>query len=451
MNHRDQGPYLWAERIGGDYLERNYRGASTGTWYESWGEGDTGFVPAEILQVLDVVRNADPVDYAAAVRQVIDPDQWLSWAASMALLGNNETILGGISGNHAVYQHPDSGLLRLEPLDLDAAWEPANLGMPVHVATPLPRQEWPPGLEALEALMRTPYFQRRYYQILANELDGRFVPSRLADAVNAHFNLIDPGGLSAPDQGTPATTNGYLNLRRDVVEQQISDLVDATASFAPKPIAPEIGGIYWQPFPEVELSGVVVPDTHRVLVNQSTAGVSLDSTKGTWRYRTTMSPGDTVLSLATQPLSNRTYQSPEQLITLRYDGNDDDGDGLPNSWERYHGLDPNDDGSVDPDQGAAGDPDNDGATNLEEYQARSHPTQPLPPRLTIAGLPPDGIRLTWSSAPGAIYQVQFSDSLVGAWTDVGLPRTGTGTDLSAIFSTLPAHRRFFRVVVKSEY
>lgn len=451
VNHRDQGPYLWAERIGGDYLERNYRGASTGTFYESWGEGDTAVVPPEILEVLDVVRNTDPVDYATAVRQVIDPGQWLRWAASMVLLGNNETILGGISGNHAVYLHPGSGPLRLEPLDLDATWEPANLGMPVHVATPLPRREWPPGLEALESLTRTPYFQRRFYQILANELDGWFLPSRLADAINDHFNLIDPGGLSAPDQGSPGTTNGYLKLRRGVLEQQISDLVDATASFAPKPIAPESGGIYWQPFPEMELSGVVVPGTHRVLVNQSTAGLSLDSTNGTWRYRTTLSLGDTVLSLAAQPLSNRAYQTPEQFLTLRYDGNDNDGDGLPNSWEIYYGLDPNDDGGVDPDQGATGDPDGDGVTNLKEFEARSHPTQPHAPRLTVVGLPPDGIRLTWSSAPGAIYQVQFSNSLADAWTDIGAPRTGTGTKLSAIFSTLSAQRRFFRVVLKSDY
>ena len=450
VNHRDQGPYLWAERIGTDYLERNYRGASTGTFYESWGEGDTGVVSPEVLGVLDVVRNTNQLDYAAAVRQVIDPDQWLSWAASMVLLGNNETILGGISGNHAVYLHPDSGLLRLEPLDLDATWEPASLGMPVHVATPLPRPEWPPGLEALESLMRTPYFQRRYYQILADELDGWFLPSRLTDAINDHFNLIDPGGLSAPDQGSPGTTSGYLNLRRDVVDQQISDLVNATASFAPKPLAPEIGGIYWQPFPEVELSGVVVPDTHLVMVNQSTAGVSLDSSEGSWSYRTTLSQGDAILNLAAQPLSNRAYQTPEQVLTLRYDGNDDDGDGLPNSWERYYGLDPNDDGSVDPYQGAAGDPDGDGTTNLEEYEARSHPTLSLPLRPSVTVLPPDGIRLTWLSAPGAIYQIQFSDSLVGTWTDLGLPLAGNGTNLSAIFSTLPAPRKFFRIAVKME-
>ena len=79
---------------------------------------------------------------------------------------------------------------------------------------------------------------------------------------------------------------------------------------------------------------------------------------------------------------------------MRYDGNDDDGDGLPNSWETYYGLDPNDDGSVDPYQGAAGDPDGDGTTNLEEYEARSHPTLSLPHRLSVTLLSPDELQLT---------------------------------------------------------
>ncbi|MDA7683369.1 hypothetical protein N8570_01620, partial [Akkermansiaceae bacterium] len=89
-------------------------------------------------------------------------------------------------------------------------------------------------------------------------------------------------------------------------------------------------------------------------------------------------------------------------------------------------------------------------TNLEEYEARSHPTLSLPHRLSVTLLSPDELQLTWLSAPGAIYQVQFSDSLVGTWTDLGLPLAGTGTNLSAIFSTLPAPRKFFRIAVKIE-
>lgn len=49
---------------------------------------------------------------------------------------------------------------------------------------------------------------------------------------------------------------------------------------------------------------------------------------------------------------------------------DNDGDGLPNSWEVANGLDPD---SADGDDGAYGDPDGDGLTNFEEYQAGTLP------------------------------------------------------------------------------
>ena len=51
---------------------------------------------------------------------------------------------------------------------------------------------------------------------------------------------------------------------------------------------------------------------------------------------------------------------------------DDDNDGLPDSWEIQYGLDP-----LDPtgDHGASGDPDRDGFSNLEEYQAGTDPAE----------------------------------------------------------------------------
>ncbi|UCD84576.1 MAG: S8 family serine peptidase [Deltaproteobacteria bacterium] len=49
---------------------------------------------------------------------------------------------------------------------------------------------------------------------------------------------------------------------------------------------------------------------------------------------------------------------------------DNDGDGLPDTWEESYGLDPDDPTG---DNGADGDPDNDGITNFEEYLGGTNP------------------------------------------------------------------------------
>ncbi len=69
-----------------------------------------------------------------------------------------------------------------------------------------------------------------------------------------------------------------------------------------------------------------------------------------------------------------------ELYFVRQDGKiyklsstvvDSDGDGLPDSWETQFGLNPHD---ATGDNGATGDPDRDGLTNLQEFLAGSDPT-----------------------------------------------------------------------------
>ena len=52
---------------------------------------------------------------------------------------------------------------------------------------------------------------------------------------------------------------------------------------------------------------------------------------------------------------------------------DRDDDGLPDDWEILNGLDPDDDGTTDPDNGADGDPDGDLLNNLYEYWYGGNP------------------------------------------------------------------------------
>lgn len=73
---------------------------------------------------------------------------------------------------------------------------------------------------------------------------------------------------------------------------------------------------------------------------------------------------------------------------------DSDNDGLPDGWEVDHGLDPNDDGSVNPDNGANGDPDDDDISNSDEYAAGTDPTDPdtEDPSITITS-PSQGVQI----------------------------------------------------------
>jgi hypothetical protein len=52
---------------------------------------------------------------------------------------------------------------------------------------------------------------------------------------------------------------------------------------------------------------------------------------------------------------------------------DTDNDGLDDGWEIEHDLDPRDDGSINPNNGAFGDPDWDGINNLREFNSGTNP------------------------------------------------------------------------------
>jgi hypothetical protein len=70
-------------------------------------------------------------------------------------------------------------------------------------------------------------------------------------------------------------------------------------------------------------------------------------------------------------ITNLAAGSPATDVGLPPD--DSDGDGLSTAWEIANSLDPNDDGTVDPNNGADGDPDSDDSTNAEEFANNTDP------------------------------------------------------------------------------
>jgi hypothetical protein len=123
-------------------------------------------------------------------------------------------------------------------------------------------------------------------------------------------------------------------------------------------------------------------------------------------------------------------------ITLGFGGKEDeDGDGLKDSWELAFapGLNP---------LSATRDSDGDGTSDLAEYQAGTSPTDRTSVMKTLNLAPaPAGASALIQTVPGRDYQVRVSGDL-GSWTDVGIFKAAdwpaTETSILIPAANLPA-------------
>ena len=110
---------------------------------------------------------------------------------------------------------------------------------------------------------------------------------------------------------------------------------------------------------------------------------------------------------------------------------DRDDDGLPDWWETLHGLDAGDDGSTDPINGPAGDPDGDDATNAEELAAGTDPHE-IASVFAIAemSVSPANASVVVLTQPGQRYEIEYRDGGLagpGAWKPFANRDDGVGT------------------------
>jgi len=158
-------------------------------------------------------------------------------------------------------------------------------------------------------------------------------------------------------------------------------------------------------------------------------------------------------------VSDGSLSSSPAVVTLRVlPAPDADADSLPDDWETQYGV-------TDP----AGDPDHDGASNLQEYLAGTNPTDEQSWLRLTQGIPSPsgsgGYQIVWASVGGTRYRILFSDGdahggfngvfaplprPVGQEMDAspaGRPGTMAFTDDYTLTGTPPNGCRFYRISV----
>jgi hypothetical protein len=150
----------------------------------------------DLINLTNVFTNSSDAEFAAAIGNVIDVDQWLRYLALDALLSNDESGLqSGIGDDFALYRGVNDSRFILIPRDLDTLLGRGN--------TPVDFDDnsiWgATGVPALDRLLKHPQFAPRFLQqmrdlantilapasaesLLGNAL-GEFVPQATIDAM----------------------------------------------------------------------------------------------------------------------------------------------------------------------------------------------------------------------------------------------------------------------------
>ncbi len=126
------------------------------------------------------------------------------------------------------------------------------------------------------------------------------------------------------------------------------------------------------------------------------------------------------------------------------------GDGIPSAWKQQYGFDPLSTNGVN---NANADPDGDGFSNLQEFQARTDPTNSVS-YLHVTSIVTTGndVRVTWMAGPGSTNALQCSQGDASGSYSVNYTTlftvtntVGTATNYLDVGGTTNVPSRFYRV------
>lgn len=317
--------------------------------------------------------------------ELMDMEQWTRVFAFKSLSGDVDTYGFGLPHNQLIYV-PPQGKARALPWDMDFAWTRgatesidvgSRLGQIIHGIPANDRLFLGHIDDILRTSYNTNYLARwaTHYGSLAGQNYGGLVTWIGQRAASARGQLPAP----SPFRITSLTS--------------ASVLTNAT---------------------ELILRGTAPYTLKRLQRDEEPAGTGFNWTAvESWEIRVPLAFGENVVEVIGYNFRNERVATNRVAVTSTnpYGRPDRDGDGMPDEWETFNGLN-----AAFPEGGA--DPDRDGMSNLAEYLAGTVPVEPNS-RLTLSTERAGGdIRVSFTAKAGRAYRLQGRDGLGGPWVDL---------------------------------
>ncbi|MDB6152363.1 MAG: hypothetical protein JWL90_816 [Chthoniobacteraceae bacterium] len=274
------GTYARVEQLGSDWVKHHFPLDSAGNLYQVRDIQDSGNLRYEgadqaaytdsyfkqtnsdaadwsdIVRLCDVLNNSPAAGYKAAVSQVIDLDQWLTYLAGNALIGNQE---GGIStgrgDDYSLYRGLLDPRFRLVEHDMDTTMSFGGVAA-VPNASIFTAYE---GLPGLSKLLNDPSILPDYYAKYLELIDRVFNPGTANPLIDQAI-----GYLAANQPAAVTAAKNFLVNRRAGVLAQIQQNYAMTITTG----VADVDGSYNSTDGSATISGTFnVAKTRSILVN----------------------------------------------------------------------------------------------------------------------------------------------------------------------------------------
>ncbi len=331
-------------------------------------------------------------------REWMDVDQWARAMALKTLSGDVDTYALGYPHNQFIYFRPADGRALTFPWDMDFCWtrgpsEPLQVGANIGRVLSLPGN------------------LRLFYGHVQDLLNRSYNTTYL-ERWTSHF-----GRLAGQNYG------GVLNYVQQRAASARSQLP------RPMPLAITTGGgaDLLVGTPTINLTGTTGIDLKQLVLRAPESGGEWTwTTISNWQNRVPLWLGPNRIEVLGYDFAGQLVASNTITVTSTAlgGGSDLDADGLPDAWERVHGLDPS-----RADEGE--DLDGDGFTNRDEYLAGTDPRNAASRLVAHVETAAGFLSIGFRAEAGRTYVLQRTDQLAGgSWETVQtVPAAATGRDV----------------------